>query len=103
MIDALREPGPEQKLEYEQDVGGDREQIGFECAEAKRSYVEREIVCWGSLRVCLAIEFQPREPVTHVGNRPAQANQIGRPHVPVEKAFFQHTQTQGFAVVHVAL
>ena len=55
--------------------------------------------CHVSTCVCLT----GSDSATYVRNRPAQTNEIGRPHVPVQKTLFQHAQAQSFAVVHVSL
>ena len=55
LVDALGEPGPEEKLEDEENIGRNGEQIGLKCTEAERSDVEREIVGRRSLRVWLVV------------------------------------------------
>lgn len=55
MVDAFREPGPEQKLQNEQDIGRDGEQVRLESPEAERPNIERKVVSRRCLRVMLAL------------------------------------------------
>lgn len=73
LIDPLREPGPKEKLDYEEDVRRDREQIGLEGSKTKRSDLEGEIC---------------RDWV--VGEQPAETDEVYWPKVPVSQALPEH-------------
>lgn len=86
LVDLLREPGPEEQLDDEENVGWNAEQVGLERGEVERTELQREICGDGLVR-----------------NQPCESNDIDGPHVPIRDAVVKLPEAQRLTVVHVAL
>lgn len=85
LIEALRNPRPEQQIDNENNICRDGKQVGFERSKTETFELQGNIV--GRRRV---------------GNTPNQTKQINRPEVIVGKRTPKHLRCQGLSVVHAS-
>lgn len=86
VVDLLTDPGPEDELDEEEDVGRDGEQVGFEGVEAEGAEVERQVLRDLLLR-----------------NAPGQAEDVDGPEIDVGQGCPEERGCQALSVVHTSL